>query len=34
LNLVMTSVIILGVAAAIMYLAVVLLEKLFIRWQQ
>lgn len=34
LNLVMTSVIILGVAAAVMYLAVVLLEKLFIRWQQ
>mgnify|MGYP001029472411 FL=1 len=34
LNLVMTSVIILGAAAAIMYLAVVLLEKLFIRWQQ
>lgn len=34
LNLVMTSVIILGIAAALMYLAVVLLEKLFIRWQQ
>jgi len=34
LNLVMTSVIILGAAAAVMYLAVVLLEKLFIRWQQ
>ena len=34
LNLVMTSVIILGIAAALMYLAVVLLERLFIRWQQ
>lgn len=34
LNLVMTSVIILGLAAALMYLAVVLLEKLFLRWQQ
>ena len=34
LNLVMTSVIILGLAAAVMYLAVVLLEKLFNRWQQ
>lgn len=34
LNLVMTSVILLSAAAAIMYQAVVLLEKLFIRWQQ
>ena len=34
LNLVMTSVIILCIAAALMYLAVVLLERLFIRWQQ
>lgn len=34
LNLVMTSVIILAIAAAVMYLAIVLLEKLFIRWQQ
>lgn len=34
LNLVMTSVIILSAAAAIMYQAVVLLEKLFTRWQQ
>lgn len=34
LNLVMTSVIILSTAAAIMYQAVVLLEKLFTRWQQ
>ncbi|MTI96355.1 MAG: ABC transporter permease [Firmicutes bacterium] len=34
LNLVMTSVIILSIAAAIMYQAVVLLEKLFIKWQQ
>ena len=34
LNLVMTSVIILAEAAAVMYQAVVLLEKLFNRWQQ
>ena len=34
LNLVMTSVIILSAAAAIMYQAVVLLERLFTRWQQ
>jgi len=34
LNLVMTSVVILSVAAAIMYQAVVMLEKLFTRWQQ
>lgn len=34
LNLVMTSVIILSIAAAVMYQAVVLLEKLFMKWQQ
>lgn len=34
LSLVMTSVIILAVAAAVMYQAVVLLEKLFVKWQQ
>jgi NitT/TauT family transport system permease protein len=34
LNLVMTSVIILSAAAAVMYQAVVLLEKLFMKWQQ
>jgi len=34
LNLVMASVIILSIAAAVMYQAVVLLEKLFTRWQQ
>ncbi|NLO88705.1 MAG: ABC transporter permease [Firmicutes bacterium] len=34
LNLVMTSVIILAIAAALMYQAVVFLEKLFTRWQQ
>ena len=34
LSLVMTSVIILSIAAAVMYQAVVLLEKLFIKWQQ